>query len=221
MADFKHFGSLRSVIDGVKGRFRGTLSRFGLVTVLRREVLARFSKAFGRFSFDLVDTMATKYLNLRFKFGGILVSEVGPVYVVGKVEYVQNVDEDHLSIPELTNYAKSFGISKLEKTYAVPSLGGDLAELKNDMDICNIALFMHDGDTIYICVCHDSILEDMGSTEGQISQSLSQVGESFNAHRKFDGSLAAQPKNSDLGLCSSSTFPSSERVENDGVAGVQ
>ncbi|KAH0755351.1 hypothetical protein KY290_025621 [Solanum tuberosum] len=24
-----------------------------------------------------VDTMATKYLNLRFKFGGILVSEIG------------------------------------------------------------------------------------------------------------------------------------------------
>ncbi|KAH0673347.1 hypothetical protein KY284_024434 [Solanum tuberosum] len=99
MADFKPFGSLRSVIDGV-------------------------------------DTMATKYLNLRFKFGGILVSEVGPVYVGGKTEYVENVDEDHLSIPELADYAKSFGISKLGKTYVVPSLGGDLVEFKNDMDIC-------------------------------------------------------------------------------------
>ncbi|KAH0758355.1 hypothetical protein KY290_021848 [Solanum tuberosum] len=49
MADFKPFGSLRSVIDGVKGRFLGTLSGFGSVAVLRCEV----------------DTMATKYLNLR------------------------------------------------------------------------------------------------------------------------------------------------------------
>ncbi|KAH0670204.1 hypothetical protein KY289_024697 [Solanum tuberosum] len=79
--------------------------------------------------------MATKYLNLRFKFGGILVSEVGPVYVGGRTEYVENVDEDHLSISELAGYAKSFGISKLGKTYAVPSLGVDLVELKNDMDI--------------------------------------------------------------------------------------
>ncbi|KAH0710930.1 hypothetical protein KY284_012357, partial [Solanum tuberosum] len=58
-----------------------------------------------------VDTMATKYLNLRFKFGGILVSEVGPIYVGGRTEYVENVDEDHLSIPELADYAKSFGIN--------------------------------------------------------------------------------------------------------------
>ncbi|KAH0758484.1 hypothetical protein KY290_021977 [Solanum tuberosum] len=165
--------------------------------------------------------MATKYLNLRFKFGGILVSEVGSVYDGGRTEYVENVDEDYLSIPELANYAKSFGISKLEKGYAVPSLGGDLVELKNDMNICNIALFMHDGDTIDIYVRHDTILEDVGPTEGQISQSLSQVGESFNAHGEYDDSLTAQPKNPDLGLCSSSSFPFSERVENDGVAGVQ
>ncbi|KAH0682747.1 hypothetical protein KY290_021342 [Solanum tuberosum] len=133
--------------------------------------------------------MATKYLNLRFKFGGILVSEVGPIYVGGRTEYVENVDEDHLSIPELADYAKPFGISKLGKTYA-KTLGGDLVELKNDMDICNIALFMHDGDTIDIYVCDDTILEDVGPSE-------------------------------DLGLGSSSSFPSSERVENDGVARVQ
>ncbi|KAG5600833.1 hypothetical protein H5410_032203 [Solanum commersonii] len=128
-----------------------------------------------------VDTMATKYLNLRFKFGGILVSEVGPVYVGG----------------------------------------GDMVELKNDMNICNIALFMHDGDTIDIYMRDDTILEDMGPTEGQISQSLSQVIESFNTHGKYDGSLTAQPKNPHLGLGSSSSFPSSESVENDGVARVQ
>ncbi|KAH0750700.1 hypothetical protein KY290_029932 [Solanum tuberosum] len=55
--------------------------------------------------------MATKYLNLRFKFGGILVSEVGPIYVGGRTEYVENVDEDHLSILELADYAKSFWIN--------------------------------------------------------------------------------------------------------------
>jgi len=94
-------------------------------------------------------------------------------------------------------------------------------ELKNDMDICNIALFMHDGDTIDIYVCDDTILEDVGPSEGQISQFVSQVVESFNAHGESDGSLTAQPKKSDLGLGSSSSFPSSERVENDGVARVQ
>ncbi|KAH0642863.1 hypothetical protein KY289_033837 [Solanum tuberosum] len=143
--------------------------------------------------------MATKYLNLRFKFGGILVSEGGPIYVGGRTEYVENMDEDHSSIPELADYAKSFGISKLGKTYA-KSLGGDLVKLKNDMDICNIALFMHDGDTIDIYVCDDIILEDVGPSEGQISQSLSQVVESFNAHGESDGSLTAQPKKLDLGL---------------------
>ncbi|KAH0641893.1 hypothetical protein KY290_033511 [Solanum tuberosum] len=165
--------------------------------------------------------MATKYLNLRFKFGGIVVSEVGPVYVGGRTEYVENVDEDHLSIPELADYAKSFGISKLGKTYAVPSLGSDLVELKNGMDICNIALFMHDEDTIDMYVSDDTILEDVGPSEGQISQSLSQVVESFNAHGESDGSLTAQPKKPDLGLGSSSSFPFSERVENDEVARVQ
>ena len=50
--------------------------------------------------------MATKYLNLRYKFGGILVSEVGLVYVGGRTEYVENVDEDHLSIPDLINEEK-------------------------------------------------------------------------------------------------------------------
>ena len=67
--------------------------------------------------------MTNKYLNLRFKFGDMFVSEVGPVYVGGRTEYVDNVDEDHLSIPELADYAKSFGISKLRNTYAAPALG--------------------------------------------------------------------------------------------------
>ena len=97
----------------------------------------------------------------------------------GRTEYVENVDEDHLSIPELVDYAMSFGISNLGKTYAAPSLGGDLVELKNDMDICSMALFMHEGYTIDIYVCGDTILNDVGHSEGQLSQSLSQVVESL------------------------------------------
>ena len=42
--------------------------------------------------------------------------------------------------------------------------------------------------------------------------------ESFNLHGK---SLTAQPKKSDLGLGSSSSFPATERLENDGIARVE
>ena len=42
--------------------------------------------------------------------------------------------------------------------------------------------------------------------------------ESFNAHGK---SLIAQPKKSNLGLGSSSSIPTTERLENDGVARVE
>ena len=86
------------------------------------------------------------------------------------------------------------------------------------MDICSMALFMHDGDTIDIYVCDNTILDDVGLSEGQITQSLSQVVESFNSP---GGSLTAQPKKSDLGLGSSSSFPATERLENDGVARVE
>ncbi|TMX03426.1 hypothetical protein EJD97_016403, partial [Solanum chilense] len=144
--------------------------------------------------------IATKYLNLRYKFGGILVSEVGPVYVGGRTEYVENVDE---IIYQFLN----FSISR-----------GNLVELKNDIDICSMTLFMHDGDIIYIYVCDDTILDDVGPNEGQISHSLRQVVESFNAHGE---SLTTQPKKSDLGLGSSSSFPATERLENDGVARVE
>ena len=79
-------------------------------------------------------------------------SEASPVYIWGRTEYVENVNEDNLSIPKLVDYSKSFGISKLGKTYVAPSLGEHLVELKNDMDICGMTLFMHDGDTIDIYV---------------------------------------------------------------------
>ncbi|KAG5605167.1 hypothetical protein H5410_026659 [Solanum commersonii] len=45
--------------------------------------------------------------------------------------------------------------------------------------------------------------------------------ESFNALGESDGSLNAQAKNQNLGLGSSSTFLSSQRVENERVATVQ
>ncbi|KAJ8550217.1 hypothetical protein K7X08_034143 [Anisodus acutangulus] len=83
----------------------------------------------------------------------MLVSEVGPIYIGGKTEHVFNVDEYHISLPELADYCKSFGVVKLGKTYAVPSQGGDLVELKKDRDIYDIALFLHDGDTIDIYMC--------------------------------------------------------------------
>ena len=79
------------------------------------------------------------------------------------------MDEDNLSIPKLVDYSTSFGISKLGKTYVAPSLGEHLVELKNDMDICSMALFMHEGDTIDIYVCGDTILNDMGHSEVQLS----------------------------------------------------
>ncbi|KAG5616200.1 hypothetical protein H5410_016024, partial [Solanum commersonii] len=41
---FKTFGSLRSVINGVKGRFCGTLSGFRSVAILRREGFLNFVK---------------------------------------------------------------------------------------------------------------------------------------------------------------------------------
>ncbi|TMW98011.1 hypothetical protein EJD97_004638 [Solanum chilense] len=136
--------------------------------------------------------MITKYLNLRFKLGGILVSEVGPVYIRGRTEYVENVNEDHLSTPELADYAKSFAISNLAKTYAAPFLGDDLVISKIYMDICSMELFMHDWYLKDIYVCDDTIMEDVVPSKCQISKSLSQVVESYNAHVE---SLTAQPKN--------------------------
>ena len=56
----------------------------------------------------------------------------------------------------------------------------------------------------------------MGPSEGHISQSLSQVVEPFNSPVE---SLTAQPKKSDLGLGSSSSFPATERLKMMGLQG--
>lgn len=63
--------------------------------------------------------MTNKFLNLRFKFGSILVSEVGLIYIGGRTKHVFNLDEDYLPIPKIIDHAKSFSISKLGKTYVV------------------------------------------------------------------------------------------------------
>ena len=61
--------------------------------------------------------MDTKYVHLRFHIGGILVSEVGPAYIGGEKEYAVNVDIDHLSIPEIIDYCRDFGVTNIEKMY--------------------------------------------------------------------------------------------------------
>ncbi|OIT19942.1 hypothetical protein A4A49_39570 [Nicotiana attenuata] len=122
--------------------------------------------------------MDTKYLNLRWKIGGILVSEVGPLYVGGRVEHVTNVDCDHLSIPELVDYAKGFGITKLGKTYIMSAKGGSLVELTNDKDLMDLAMLLNNGDTIEIIVSSDSQFEELDAIEGS---QISHVGEPFNA----------------------------------------
>ena len=65
-------------------------------------------------------------------------------------------------------------------------------------------------------VCDNTILDDVGTSEGQISQSLSQVVEYFNSHGK---SLTAQPKKSNLGLGSSSSFPALKDLKMMGLHG--
>ncbi|OIT33332.1 hypothetical protein A4A49_40678 [Nicotiana attenuata] len=122
--------------------------------------------------------MDTKYVNLRWKTGGILLSEVGPLYVGGRVEHVTNVDCDHLSIPALSDYAKDFGIRKLGKTYIMSAKGGSLVELTKDRDLMDLAMLLNNGDTIDIFVSSDSQFEEVDAIE---RSQISHVGEPFNA----------------------------------------
>ncbi|OIT01092.1 hypothetical protein A4A49_19934 [Nicotiana attenuata] len=114
--------------------------------------------------------MASKYFILRWKIGGMMVSEVGPVYFGGRTEHVFNVDEDHLSNLELADYDRSFGITKLGNTFVVPSNGGNLVELKNDRKIYGLSLLLSDRDTIDIYVGEYSIIEEGGPTGLSFSQ---------------------------------------------------
>ncbi|XP_060212303.1 uncharacterized protein LOC132639941 [Lycium barbarum] len=105
--------------------------------------------------------MATKYLHFRWKIGGILVSEVGPTFVGGRTEHSFNIDFDHLSIPELVDLAKEFGVINLGTAYIAPK-GGALVELTSDRDLLDLGVLLNDGDTIEIYVCNDSSFEDVG-----------------------------------------------------------
>ncbi|XP_059294789.1 uncharacterized protein LOC132047824 [Lycium ferocissimum] len=109
--------------------------------------------------------MAIKYFNFRWKIGGILVSEVGPTFVGGRTEHSFNVDFDHLSIPELKDLAKEFGVNKLGTTYIAPK-GGNLIKLTTDRDLLDLGVLLNDGETIEIYVCNDSSFED-GRPNGQ------------------------------------------------------
>ncbi|MCD7452127.1 hypothetical protein HAX54_015045 [Datura stramonium] len=88
--------------------------------------------------------MTTKYINLRFHFGGILVSEVQPVYVRGNKEYAFNVDTDHLYILKVKDYCKDFGVFNVNKIFVVPD-GGSLLESVN---------LLANGGTIDIYIYH-------------------------------------------------------------------
>nr|XP_016438220.1 PREDICTED: uncharacterized protein LOC107764190 [Nicotiana tabacum]XP_016438225.1 PREDICTED: uncharacterized protein LOC107764190 [Nicotiana tabacum]XP_016438233.1 PREDICTED: uncharacterized protein LOC107764190 [Nicotiana tabacum]XP_016438243.1 PREDICTED: uncharacterized protein LOC107764190 [Nicotiana tabacum]XP_016438250.1 PREDICTED: uncharacterized protein LOC107764190 [Nicotiana tabacum]XP_016438257.1 PREDICTED: uncharacterized protein LOC107764190 [Nicotiana tabacum]XP_016438265.1 PR len=136
----------------------------------------------------------------------MLVSEVGPLYVGGRVQHVTNVDCDHLSIPELVDYAKEFGITKLGKTFIMSAKCGNLVELTKDRDLMDLAMLLNNGDTIDIFVSCDSQFEEVDA-----SSQISHVGDPFNAssstqqdNRESDvpcgPSLNATAANPDLGL---------------------
>ncbi|KAJ8565488.1 hypothetical protein K7X08_008064 [Anisodus acutangulus] len=56
-----------------------------------------------------------------------MMSEVGPTFVRDRTENSFNIDFDHLSIPELIDLAKEFGVNKLGAIYISPK-GGDEQE---------------------------------------------------------------------------------------------
>lgn len=76
------------------------------------------------------------------------------------------MDEDHLLIPEIADYVKSFDVIKLEMTYVVSSLRDHLVELKKDRNIYDIVLFLKGGDTLDLYVCEDSMVEYVDQYEG-------------------------------------------------------
>ncbi|MCD7454260.1 hypothetical protein HAX54_024143 [Datura stramonium] len=46
-------------------------------------------------------------------------SDVGPVYIGGNKEYAFNIDMDHLSIPEVKDYCRDFGVPNVDKMFVV------------------------------------------------------------------------------------------------------
>ncbi|WMV07761.1 hypothetical protein MTR67_001146 [Solanum verrucosum] len=102
--------------------------------------------------------MGTKYVNLRFHIGGIFVSEVGPTYIGGGggggKEYAFNVDINHLSIPEVNDYCRDFGVTNIEKIYIGAAQVGNLVELVKYRDLLVLANLLVAGGTMDIYICH-------------------------------------------------------------------
>ncbi|MCD7454497.1 hypothetical protein HAX54_025118 [Datura stramonium] len=98
--------------------------------------------------------MTTKYINLRFRFGGILVSDIGPVYIRKNKKYVFNVDTDHLPIPEVKDYCRNFGISNIDKMFVVVPNGEGLLELVKNRDLLLLSKLLANGGTLDIYICY-------------------------------------------------------------------
>ncbi|MCD9642088.1 hypothetical protein HAX54_028723 [Datura stramonium] len=98
--------------------------------------------------------MATKYINLRFHFGGILVSDVRSVYIRGNKEYAFNIDMDYLSIPKVKDSCRNFGISNIYKIYIVVPNGRGLLELAKDRDLLLLSDLLANRGTMDIYICH-------------------------------------------------------------------
>ncbi|OIT22961.1 hypothetical protein A4A49_53354 [Nicotiana attenuata] len=125
--------------------------------------------------------MASKYFDFRWKIGVMLVSEVGPIFDGGRTEYSFNIDFDHLSIPELVDIAKDFGVTKLGTTYIAPSKGGKLVKLEKDKDLLDLEVLLNDGDTIDIFICNDSNSEDVGHVGQHVNVEEGDVICQYNA----------------------------------------
>ncbi|TMW80849.1 hypothetical protein EJD97_014414 [Solanum chilense] len=137
--------------------------------------------------------MDTKYVNLRFHIGDILVSEVGPAYIGRKKEYAFNVDIDRLSITEINDYCRDFGVTNIEKIYIGVAQVGNLVELVKDRDLLVLANMLVAGGIMDIYICHKGEVliktthtnESFETTCNEVDrpnkESTNKVGEGLNA----------------------------------------
>ncbi|MCD7451644.1 hypothetical protein HAX54_012906 [Datura stramonium] len=79
--------------------------------------------------------MAMKYINLRFHFGGILVSDLGHVYIGGNKEYAFNIDTDYLPISKVKDYCKEFGVFNMLLFFMVEVGEGLNAPLGKEIEL--------------------------------------------------------------------------------------
>lgn len=110
----------------------------------------------------------------------MLVTETWPpIYVGGRTEYSFNVDFDHLSIPELVDIAKEFGVIKLGTTY-IASKDGPLKNLTKDGYLLDLGLLLKNGDTIDIYVRSGSVFDKCGQHQQAESASECNTNNEFN-----------------------------------------